>query len=323
MNYENLGRWSAVKIGNFRVKGREFVGVVIDPSRVLDITLAATVFGEENPSEFAILDEIIRNHRLAGVNSLIAQCSDSIKNSSEIRVKPLYFNLEQLEFLPPVLHPGKMLFPAINYPTHGSEQNAELPEKPYFFTKFPECILSHNGNVLAPRNSEQTDYEAELAVIIGKGGKYIPRGEAMNHVFGYTVLNDVSYRDFQLGPLGGRNMTLGMDWVKGKAMDSACPIGPYVVTSDEVPDPYRLKIYMRVNGEQRQSDVTGSMIFKIDEMIEFLSNGLTLNPGDIISTGTPAGVGAFTGNRFLKDGDLMETEVEGIGILRNRVVKEK
>lgn len=154
-------------------------------------------------------------------------------------------------------------------------------------------------------------------------GKYIEREDAMSYIAGYTVVNDISYRDYQLGDRGSRSPALGMDWVKGKAFDTACPIGPYLVTSDEIADPYSLKIKMYVNGDKRQDDVAGSMIFKIDELIEYLSAGITLRPGDIISTGTPAGVGAFTGNRYLGDGDILETVIEGVGVLKNRVIKEK
>jgi 2-keto-4-pentenoate hydratase/2-oxohepta-3-ene-1,7-dioic acid hydratase in catechol pathway len=157
--------------------------------------------------------------------------------------------------------------------------------------------------------SSQIDYEAELAVVIGQGGRNIARADALRHVFGYTIINDVTARDLQ---------KRHGQWFKGKSLDTFCPMGPVLVTADEIPDPQGLAISLRVNGQARQSSHTSKMIFPVDQCIEVLSQGLTLRPGDVIATGTPDGVGAATGN-FLKAGDRMEAEVERIGILANRV----
>lgn len=311
-----------MKIGNFKLDGDSFVGVLNDQQHVMNLSEAARICNWKNFSDFSCTDNIVKNDRMEEVHQILDQMKVNSNKTAKSKGAAL-IHLDDAEFLTPVLHPGKVILAAVNYSAHGSEGNISVPEKPYFFTKFPDCLVPNNGNVIAPRISDQTDYEAELAVVIGKEGKYIEREDAMSHVVGYTVVNDISFRDYQLGNRGSRSQALGMDWVKGKAFDTACPIGPYLVTRDEIADPYKLKIKMYVNGDKRQEDTAGSMIFKIDELIEYLSAGITLRPGDIISTGTPAGVGAFTGNRYLGDGDQLETVVEGIGVLKNRVVKEK
>ena len=312
-----------MKLGNFKLDGKSFAGAVLDQQHILNLSEAANIEKRRNRSDFASMDNIIRSNRLDEVQIILDQKTKGSKDQVGSNEKNLIYHVDDVEFLTPILHPGKLILAAVNYVAHGNEGNISVPEKPYFFTKFPDCLVPHNGDVIAPRISDQTDYEAELAVVIGREGKYITREDAMDYVAGYTVVNDVSFRDYQLGNRGSKNQDLGMDWVKGKALDTACPIGPYLVTRDEVMDPYKLKINMYVNGDKRQEDIAGSMIFKIDQLIEYLSNGITLRPGDIISTGTPAGVGAFNGNRYLGDGDMLETVVEGIGILKNRVVKEK
>ena len=161
--------------------------------------------------------------------------------------------------------------------------------------------------------TQQVDYETELGVVIGVGGKNIPRASALDHVFGYTVINDVSARDLQARHL---------QWFKGKSLDGFCPMGPVIVTADEFGDPQTKKISLRVNGVEKQNSSTSNMIFAVNVIIESLSQGMTLEPCDVIATGTPEGIGlARTPPEFLKDGDIVETEVEGIGILRNRIVR--
>ena len=205
-----------------------------------------------------------------------------------------------------------------NYAEHAKEsaeargRAVKLPDYPIFFTKAthtlngPYASIPYDASV-----SDQIDWEAELAVIIGRRGRNIAAAEALNHVFGYTVVNDVSARDLQFNH---------GQFFKGKSLDGACPMGPWIVTADEVPDPHALAIRCRVNGVLKQSASTGDMIFKIPAIIESLSRGLTLEPGDVIATGTPSGVGfARTPPEFLKPGDVVECEVEGIGLIRNTV----
>ncbi len=196
----------------------------------------------------------------------------------------------------------------------GSQNDpGEMPEWPALFTKNPNTVVGPEAPVWHPSPaSEQLDWEVELAVVIGLGGRDIPEERAMEHVFGYTVGNDVSVRDVQ--------RRHGGQWFKGKNFDSHCPLGPWIVTADDLPDPHSLRITSRINGVTKQDSNTRYMVFRVPRLIKELSLGMTLEPGDIIMTGTPSGVGfARKPPEFLKVGDVMEMEIEGIGVLRNRV----
>ncbi|MBI3895347.1 MAG: fumarylacetoacetate hydrolase family protein [Acidobacteria bacterium] len=229
-------------------------------------------------------------------------------------------SLEEVRLHAPIPRPAKnIVCLGLNYKSHMEEtarargREVKIPEVPVFFTKAPTAV---NGPMEAipwdPSVTEQVDYEAELAVVIGISGKNIPRAKALEHVFGYMVLNDVTARDLQKNHL---------QWFKGKSLDGFCPMGPYLVTADEFGDPQKKRISLRVNGAVKQDATTADMIFPVAAIIESLSRGMSLEAGDIISTGTPEGVGlGRTPPEFLKEDDLVEAEVEGIGILRNRVV---
>ena len=221
----------------------------------------------------------------------------------------------------PIAHPRKnIICLGLNYMSHLEEgarargREVKVPQAPVFFTKAPTSVSGpHDDIPWDPAVTAQVDYEAELGVIIGTTGKNIPRARALDHIFGYTVIYDVSARDLQQRHL---------QWFKGKSLDGFCPMGPVVVTADEFGDPQSKRIALRVNGVEKQNSTTANMIFPVDVIIEALSQGLTLEAGDVIATGTPEGVGlGRTPQEFLADGDLVETEVEGIGVLRNRVVK--
>jgi 2-keto-4-pentenoate hydratase/2-oxohepta-3-ene-1,7-dioic acid hydratase in catechol pathway len=208
----------------------------------------------------------------------------------------------------------------LNYASHIRETTSpdravKTPDVPVFFTKAPTSVAGPFDPIPWDRSAtSQIDYEAELAVVVGIGGKNIPREHALAHVFGYTAVNDVSARDLQFGH---------KQWFKGKSLDGFCPMGPVVVTADEFGDPQAKRITLRLNGETRQDATTGDMLFPIDAIIEQLSRGMTLEPGDLIATGTPEGVGlGRTPPEYLKDGDVVETEIEGIGTLRNRVERQ-
>ena len=220
----------------------------------------------------------------------------------------------------PILNPEKILLVARNYLSHNKEQDAKPPVEPYFFTKFRNALIGPDEPILIPRISTKADWEVELAVIIGRAGKNIARKDAMDHVAGYAVANDVSFRDLQFSTRSDKApVTLGNNWVKGKGLDSSFPLGPWLVTKDEIPNPNDLEISLRVNKEIEQHSMTSDMIFTIDCLIEYVSAGMTLKPGDIISTGTPEGVAVFTGEPFLKDGDVVEATINWIGTLRNPV----
>jgi len=229
--------------------------------------------------------------------------------------------LASLTLLAPIPTPRRNIFClGLNYAAHAAEsqrakgQPVKLPEVPVFFTKATTAVNGPFADIPFDAHvSEQIDWEVELAVVIGKRGKNIRRPNAMEHVFGYTVINDVSARDIQ-NAHGGQ-------FFKGKSLDGACPMGPWIVTRDEVPDPHALPLRCRVNGVTKQDSTTADFIFNIPAMIEWLSRGMTLLPGDVIATGTPAGVGsARTPPEFLKPGDVVECEVEGVGTIRNKVV---
>jgi len=228
------------------------------------------------------------------------------------------YDPEKIVYHPPIENPEKIFLLAVNYKAHGQETNTQPPKEPYIFTKFANTLVGHNQPIIYPSASQKVDYEVELAVIIGKKGKYLDRKEAYNYVFGYTILNDISFRDWQFPG----ETPYGLRWVHGKGMDTATPMGPWIVTKDEIPNPHDLRISLRVNGEVRQDGYTGDMIFKVDQIIEYLSKGITLKPGDVISTGTPPGVALATG-KYLKPGDVIEAEISKIGVLRNYVVEEK
>jgi 2-keto-4-pentenoate hydratase/2-oxohepta-3-ene-1,7-dioic acid hydratase in catechol pathway len=231
--------------------------------------------------------------------------------------------VSSVKLLSPVLNPEKILLVARNYLSHNLEQNAKPPSEPYFFTKFRNALIGHSEAILIPRISTKADWEGELAVIIGKAGKNIPRMEAMEYVAGYAVANDVSFRDLQFSTRSDNAaVALGSNWVKGKGLDSSFPLGPWLVTRDEIADPHNLDISLCVNGKVKQHSNTGDMMFKIDSLIEYVSAGMTLRPGDVISTGTPEGVAVFSGEPFLKDGDVVEVTIGEIGTLRNPVRSE-
>jgi 2-keto-4-pentenoate hydratase/2-oxohepta-3-ene-1,7-dioic acid hydratase in catechol pathway len=214
----------------------------------------------------------------------------------------------------PIERPGKIICIGLNYRDHAEEARMAIPETPTVFAKWGNSVTGHMHPIVLPKNSRKPDYEAELAVVIGKGGRHIPEAEWREHVFGYTILNDVSARDFQMAT---------SQWTIGKTFDTFAPVGPWIVTADEIEDPHALKISLTLNGERMQDSNTGNLIFGIPKLIAYLSSVMTLDPGDIISTGTPAGVGfARKPPRWLLPGDEVAIQVQGIGELVNPVVAE-
>jgi 2-keto-4-pentenoate hydratase/2-oxohepta-3-ene-1,7-dioic acid hydratase in catechol pathway len=209
---------------------------------------------------------------------------------------------------------GKMMCIGLNYSDHAAETGATPPDHPILFMKASSAIVGPNDNVELPRGSQSTDWEVELGVVIGKKAKYVSRENALAYVAGYTIVNDVSERTFQLGISG--------QWTKGKSCDTFGPTGPWLVTTDEIGNPQALDMSLDVNGKRMQTGTTETMIFTVAEIIEHLSNLFTLHPGDIISTGTPPGVGmAMKPAVYLKAGDVMELTIEGLGTQRQKVVQ--
>src|SRR5688572_27506774 len=212
----------------------------------------------------------------------------------------------------PVPRPGKLICIGLNYRDHAAESNMAIPEKPVVFSKFATAVIAPGEPVVLPATSAQVDYEAELAVIIGRRAKNVSVENALGCVLGYTVFNDVSARDFQFAD---------GQWQRGKSCDTFAPMGPTIVTANEIPDPHKLSIKLRLNGKTMQDSNTNQLIFGVPELVAFLSETITLEPGDVIATGTPSGVGfARKPPVFLQAGDVMEVEIEGLGILNTPVV---
>ncbi|XP_021512767.2 fumarylacetoacetate hydrolase domain-containing protein 2A isoform X1 [Meriones unguiculatus] len=220
----------------------------------------------------------------------------------------------QVTFLAPVTRPDKVVCVGLNYADHCKEQNVRVPKEPIIFSKFSSSIVGPYDEIILPPESEEVDWEVELAVVIGKQGKHIKAADAMAHVAGFTVAHDVSARDWQMK----RN---GKQWLLGKTFDTFCPLGPALVTRDSLADPHNLKISCRVNGEMVQNSNTNQMVFKTEELIAWVSQFVTLYPGDIILTGTPPGVGVFRKPPvFLNKGDEVQCEIEELGVIVNKVV---
>jgi 2-keto-4-pentenoate hydratase/2-oxohepta-3-ene-1,7-dioic acid hydratase in catechol pathway len=224
--------------------------------------------------------------------------------------------LSTVRLAPPVPDPRKIICIGLNYADHAKETGAEPPPEPVVFNKFLTALTAHEQPVALPAASSEVDYEAELVAVIGKGGRHIPRELALEHVAGYTCGNDISARDWQ------KNKP-SKQWLLGKSFDTFAPCGPLFVTADEVGDAERLHIQLRLNGQTMQDSTTAQLIYGIAHLVSYLSQVVTLEPGDLIYTGTPPGVGmARKPPVFLKPGDLLEVEIERIGLLRNRVVAE-
>jgi 2-keto-4-pentenoate hydratase/2-oxohepta-3-ene-1,7-dioic acid hydratase in catechol pathway len=215
-------------------------------------------------------------------------------------------------WLAPVPRPGKLICIGLNYRDHAAESNMAIPERPVVFSKFATAVIGPGEAVVLPATSSQVDYEAELAVVIGRRAKNISADRALDYVLGYTAFNDVSARDFQFAD---------GQWQRGKSCDTFAPMGPTIVTADVVPDPHKLSIKLILNGKTMQDSNTDQLIFGVPELIEFLSQTITLEPGDVIATGTPPGVGfARKPPVFLQPGDVMEVDIQSVGRLNNPVV---
>ncbi len=296
-----------MKLANFEKEGMVRAGIVKD-NRIFDISQEAEKARAKTFRSVTCVDQLLDDRLL-----------EALKRAEPRLTAGKGAPLRSVRLRSPVLYPEKIFMVAVNYGSHGRETNTPPPAYPYFFTKFRNSLIGPGDAIMAPKSSKQVDWEVELAVVIGREGKNIRREKAYNYVAGYTVSNDISFRDFQ----GKRIEGLGMNWVKGKGMDSSFPLGPWLVTRDEIPDPNALRISLKVNGQQKQGSSTRDMLIKVDELVSYASTGTTLRPGDIISTGTPEGIAAATGEPYLKGGDVVEARIEKIGVLRNPVKDEE
>lgn len=278
-----------MKLIRFGEAGKEKPGVIIDEIRY-DVSSFVHDFNEEFFSDHGIekLRKIIAENHLKGVDS-------------NIRLGA------------PVYKPSKIICIGLNYAKHAQETNATPPKEPILFFKSSTSVSGPNDNIVIPKDSVKTDWEVELAVVIGKRASYVEEQEAMDYVAGYCLHNDVSEREYQL--------ERGGQWVKGKSCDTFAPLGPWLSTKDEIKDVNNLRLWLSVNGKKMQDGNSDDLIFKIPFLISYISRFMTLLPGDIISTGTPAGVGlGFNPPVYLKEGDVVELGIDGLGTQKQNVV---
>jgi acylpyruvate hydrolase len=313
-----------MKLLSMRVEGQNRAGILIG-DEVLDVTGYCEIMelkgewidSDGDPTHFQHIEGTYRDaldilrHGTKWPAAIINTVESTPALAGELRATGALIQLSSVKLNAPVVCPGKILAVGLNYAAHAAEQNAKPPESPLVFSKNVTALIAARDVIELPRVSEMVDYEAELAVVIGKEARSVSAAEALEHVAGYTIMNDVTARDLQKRE---------RQWVRAKGLDTFAPCGPWLVTTDEITDPHSLKIELTLNGEVRQHSNTNDLIFKIPELIEFISQDLTLKPGDIISTGTPSGVGVFMNPPvYLKDGDRIDITIEKIGVLSNRV----
>ena len=266
-------------------------------------------FGNSGQEKPGIIDNDGNIRSLSGVIDDINGSTvspDGLNKINQIDISSLPIVSDNPRIGPCVGSVGKFLCIGLNYSDHAAETGAEAPPEPILFQKATSAIIGPNDDVEIPKNSNATDWEVELGIIIGKKAKYIAEGTSQDYIAGYCVVNDVSERDFQAKRAG--------QWTKGKSCDTFGPIGPYLVTKDEVPDPQDLSMTLDVNGQRMQDGSTKTMIFSVNHIVHYLSQFMSLNPGDVIATGTPPGVGlGMKPPMFLKSGDTMKLSIQGLG----------
>lgn len=285
-----------MKFVAFTLSGTAYrVGELISDNEIADLTPAVTG-GDLNAAEVL---------RCFDLDSGFLERAAKIGRSQIV-------DRHSVRICPPVPRPGKIICIGLNYRDHAEESGMKIPETPIIFSKFGTSMAADGEPIVIPAGSTQTDYEAELAFIVGRRAKNVRREQALEHIFGYANFNDVSARDFQFAD---------GQWQRGKSCDTFAPMGIFVATADEISDPQELSIRLRLNGETMQDSNTRQMIFGVAELVEFLSRSITLEPGDVVATGTPPGVGfARKPPVYLKNGDVVEVEIEGLGTLSNPVV---
>lgn len=293
------------------VAGRARAGVVVGDD-ALDVVGYCGLIGEAETMG-AVPRDALDLYKLGNgfLQALLARLASDEGLAERCREAGVLRPFDAIKLNPPVIAPGKILAVGLNYAAHAAEQDKKPPESPLIFSKNVTALIGPEEEIRLPRISEQVDYEAELAFVIGKEARSVQAENAFDYIAGYTILNDVTARDLQASE---------RQWARAKGLDTFAPCGPWLVTTDEIADPHALGLELRLNGEVRQKSNTNDLIFKIPYVVEFISQDLTLRPGDIISTGTPSGVGVYMKPPvFLKSGDAIEIQIEGIGTLTNSV----
>ena len=290
-----------MRLIRFVYKGTTRLGALVDNGRsIVDLQRADASLPGDIPSLLAGGDALLARARAA-----IAAAGPDAKIAAPA---------PDLTLTAPLPNPGKILCIGLNYRDHAAESNVAVPDYPTVFAKYANTVIGPGEPIVLPRVSTQVDYEGELGVVIGRRARYVSESEALSYVGGYLPFNDVSARDFQ-------HRT--SQWTLGKTFDTFAPMGPALVTADEVPDPQQLRLRVSIGGEVLQEDSTASMIFTVAQLVAYLSMVATLEPGDVIATGTPSGVGAArTPQRFLRAGETVRVEIEGLGVLENPVIAE-
>jgi 2,4-diketo-3-deoxy-L-fuconate hydrolase len=281
-----------MKLIRFGAAGQEKPGLLLEDGRRID----ASGFGQDYDEAFFGGDGLERLAKWAAENAASA---------------PVAGDNERLG--PPLVRPSKIVCIGLNYADHARESGAEIPKEPIVFFKATSALCGPNDDLVIPRGSVKTDWEVELAFVIGKKASYVSEEDAESHIAGYVLHNDYSEREWQL--------ERGGQWVKGKSCDTFAPLGPFIATRDEIADPQNLKLWLKVNGETVQNSSTGQMIFGVGKLVSYLSQFMSLLPGDVVTTGTPPGVGlGFKPPRYLSAGDVVELGIEGLGESRQRAV---
>jgi 2,4-didehydro-3-deoxy-L-rhamnonate hydrolase len=284
-----------MKLIRFGEPGKEKPGVLIDDATAIDVSTYVRDYDEEFFANDGLtkLQQWLHNHAV-----------------SSPRV-----SISNLRLGPPICRPSKIVCIGLNFRDHAKESKMEIPREPVLFLKASTSLAGPNDCVLIPCGGQKLDWEVELAVVIGKEAKYIPQSSALDYVAGYVLHNDYSERSFQL--------ERGGQWVKGKSADTFAPLGPFLATRDEIANPGQLAMWLKVNGEHRQNSTTANMIFNVPYLVSYVSQFMRLLPGDVLSTGTPAGVGlGFSPPRYLQPGDIVELGIEGLGTSRQQIMNE-
>jgi acylpyruvate hydrolase len=312
-----------MKLITFTTAGHSRIGALVEGDKVVDLNYAYQAKLEsEGKYRYKEIAEAYVPAKMeafleGGQESIVianTAVDYALSNHGAFKHQLLY-NKSEIRVEAPVTNPKKMICVGHNYREHILEMGRELPSNPVVFAKYANTIIGPEDNIPFYPISEQLDYEAEFTFVVGKQARNVSEEEALDYVAGYTIMNDVTYRDIQRRTL---------QWMQGKSVDGSAPMGPWLITSDELTDPSGLDIVLTVNGEERQRSNTSSLVFTVQKLVAFLSNLMTLEPGDVILTGTPGGVGvAMDPPGFLKDGDVVKIEVDKVGVLENRVTKQK
>lgn len=279
-----------MKLIRFGQEGRETPGVELNDGTRIDVS--------EFISDYT--EDFFAGNRIKELESWLKE------HKNECPIVPAQERLG-----PPLARPSKLVCIGLNYAKHAEESGMDVPKEPVLFFKATSAIVGPNDDLVIPRGSKKTDWEVELAVVIGKKASYVDEADAMDHVFGYVLHNDYSEREFQIERSG--------QWVKGKSCDTFAPLGPFIATKEEIPDPHNLNLWLKLNGETMQNSNTSDFVFNVPQVVSYVSQFMSLLPGDVISTGTPFGVGmGLKPQRYLEPGDVVELGIEGLGSSRQR-----